>query len=192
MNGYKITNQNALHFLTFTVVGWVDIFTREKYRKIIIESLRFCQKEKGLVICAYVIMSNHMHIICFVHEPNLLSDVVRDFKKFTSKAIISEIQNSKTESRRDWMLPIFSEFGKANSKNKEFQLWQQHNMPIELVSPKWINQKLSYIHLNPVRNGIVENDIDYIYSSASNYAEKPSLLDVHIMDLGNTIGYIEF
>lgn len=68
MTGYRIINHNALHFITFTVVGWIDVFTRRKYKDIIIDSLKFCQKEKGLLIYAYVIMSNHIHLIVQAEE----------------------------------------------------------------------------------------------------------------------------
>ena len=170
MHGHKIINQNATHFLTFTVVAWIDVFTRDDYRKIVIDSLIFCQKEKGLCINAYVIKSNHIHLICHVKEPFFLSDVIRDFKKFTSKAILEMILTSDKESRKEWMIRLFKYYAKYNKNNKDYQFWQQDNKPIELESPKWIIQKLNYIHLNPVRNGIVLEAEDYVYSSARTYA----------------------
>ena len=118
MHGYKIINQNALHFVTMTVVGWIDVFTREEYRKVILDSLAYCQKEKGLVVNAYVIMSNHIHLICYAREPFLLSEVLRDFKKFTSKSIFTAIQANNNESRKEWMLHLFSYYAKYNKNNK--------------------------------------------------------------------------
>jgi REP element-mobilizing transposase RayT len=88
--GFKIRNQAATHFLTFTIVGWIDIFTRQHYRDIIIDSFKYCQQNKGLQIGGYVIMSNHVHTI-FTATQNNLSDVVRDFKTYTSKAITKAI-----------------------------------------------------------------------------------------------------
>lgn len=88
--GYQIKEQNALHYVTLQIVYWIDIFTRKTYRDIIIESLRYCQQEKGLEIYAYVIMSNHVHLI-IKSEKNELSDIISDFKKFTSKKIIKII-----------------------------------------------------------------------------------------------------
>ncbi len=81
------------YFLTLTVVGWVDVFTRKNHRDAIIESLKYCQQSKGLVVFAYCIMSNHIHIIANTNEPYLLQDTIRDFKKFTSRKIISLIEN---------------------------------------------------------------------------------------------------
>ena len=91
------------YFITMTVVGWVDVFTRKNHRDAIIESLKYCQKEKGLIIFAYAVMSNHIHMIVDTNEPYLIKDVIRDFKKFTSKKILQQIQN-EPESRREWML----------------------------------------------------------------------------------------
>ena len=171
MNGHKIVNQGEMHFVTFTVVGWIDVFTRDVYCKIIIDSLNHCIEQKGLEIHAYVIMSNHMHLILSTPENSNLSDVIRDFKTYTAKSILTRIKESKIESRREWMLKLFKHFAKDNTRNDQFQFWQQYNKPIELVSTKWTMQKLAYIHLNPVRAGIVVCAEDYIYSSARDYID---------------------
>ena len=97
--GYKIRNQAAIHFITFDVSEWVDVFTRKEYRDIVLESIRFCQKEKGLLLHSWCIMSNHLHLIISAKNENL-SDVLRDFKKFTSKQVISAIENNSKESRK--------------------------------------------------------------------------------------------
>jgi len=89
-------------------------FSKDDYRKIIIDSLIYCQKEKGLVLNAYVIMSNHIHLICYTKEPFLLSDFVRDFKKFTSKSVLEAIQSNTSESRKEWMLRLFAYYAKYN------------------------------------------------------------------------------
>ena len=97
---YKIEDQEALYFLTFSTVGWVDLFTRRKYKDVLIESLKYCQEEKGLELYCWVIMSNHVHLIARAKEGFRLSDILRDFKKFTSKKIIKEIEE-QGESRRE-------------------------------------------------------------------------------------------
>ena len=66
------------YYITMTVVGWVDIFTRKNHRDTIIESLKYCQKEKGLIIFAYVIMSKNIHMIVNKNEPFVLKDTIRD------------------------------------------------------------------------------------------------------------------
>jgi len=174
---YKIKDQNAAHYLTMTIVGWIDIFTRKIYRDIVINSLRYCQKEKGLEIYGYVLMSNHIHLIARASDGFLLSDVIRDLKKYTSKQLVIAIQN-EPESRKEWMLSIFGLAGKSNSNNKDFQVWKQDNHAVELYSNLFIIEKLDYIHNNPVRAGIVENPEDYLYSSARNYADLNGILEV--------------
>ena len=135
-------------------------------------------------------MSNHIHLIAQTEHKSGLSSIIRDFKKFTSKEIINTILKNNTESRKKWMLKIFKHHGNLNTNNKKHQFWIQNNKPIELISPKWINQKINYIHLNPVKAGIVDNPEDYIYSSARNYINKEGLIDVIIIDLPNDIYYI--
>ena len=155
----------------------MDLFTRQVYRDIIIDSLRYSIKEKGLRLFTYVIMSNHIHIICRSKEGYNLSGIIRDLKKFTAKQIVKTILE-QNESRREWMLVIFRKAGTSNPNNKNFQVWRQDNHPIELYTASVIEQKLEYIHMNPVRAGLVEKAEDYIYSSARYYAEMDSILKV--------------
>ncbi len=108
--GYTITDQGGMYYVSFAVVAWVDVFTRKDYRDII-ESLRYCQEEKGLVIYGWCMMSNHAHLIISAKKDNV-SDVLGNFKKFTSKQIIKAITEHAGESRKEWMLTIFKE---ANS-----------------------------------------------------------------------------
>src|SRR5262245_29182994 len=177
--GYKIRNKKEVHFVSFAVVEWVDVFTRKEYRDIVINSLKFCQKEKGLLLHGWCIMSNHVHLIASARHENL-SDILRDFKKFTSKKIIAAIERSQIESRRDWMLAIFKAQAEKNSNNVYYQLWRQDNQPIELYSPDFTVQKLNYIHNNPIEAGLVNKPEDYLYSSAKSYlhAGQAGLLEV--------------
>ncbi|MCB9323946.1 MAG: transposase [Lewinellaceae bacterium] len=191
MAGHRIINQNSLHFLTFTVVGWVDVFTRKKYRDIFIDSLKYCIEHKELLIFSYVIMSNHIHLIVRTDSQAGLSAIIRDLKTFTSKSIIKAILENPGESRSEWMLRLFKFYAKFNKNNSKYQFWQQDNKPIELVSLKCINQKLDYIHLNPVKAEIVELPEHYLYSSARNYIGQQGLIEVEILDFRNNIGYID-
>ena len=168
IGGYKIRDQQAIHFITFAVVEWVDVFTRKAYRDILIDSLRHCQEQKGLQLHAWCIMSNHVHLLASAKDDNL-SDILRDFKKFTSKQIIAAIQAAEHESRRDWMLRIFQQAGEANTRNGTYQFWRQDNQPKECFSPAFTVQKLDYIHNNPVAAGLVAKPEDYLYSSARAY-----------------------
>ena len=174
-HAYRISDQESAYFLTFQVVGWVDIFTRKVYRDIVIESLQYCQKEKGLQIYAYVIMSNHIHLVVS-RENGDLSGFVRDFKSFTSREILKAI-DAEAESRRDWLKIVFAYHGKFKA-GQTFQIWTHENHAVELYSSEFVAQKINYIHQNPVQAGIVAKPEDYLYSSAVNYAGLDGLIEV--------------
>jgi putative transposase len=173
--GYQIRDQHAHYFLTFQVVGWLDVFTRERYKKIVVDSLRYCQESKGLSIHAWVIMSNHMHCI-LSSKVGELSATIRDFKRHTSKLITNSILN-ETESRREWLLHQMKYYALKHKRNKTYQLWTHENHPIELHGDMF-DQRLQYIHENPVRAGIVEQAEAYIYSSANNNYNNRGLLAI--------------
>lgn len=168
---YKIRDQHGLNFMTCSMVGWVDLFSRQVYRDMVLESWRYCQQHKGLQIHAYTIMTNHLHMIASCREPNQLEAVMRDWKRFTARSILDYLQNTRmVESRREWLLYLFSYFAAQKKDKQTHQLWQHDNHPIELYSKKVIEQKLRYIHLNAVRAGLVEVPEHWLYSSAPFYA----------------------
>jgi REP element-mobilizing transposase RayT len=179
--GYKIRNREGVYFLTFAVVEWVDVFSRKEYADIVIESLRYCQKEKGLVLHAWCLMTNHLHLIASSKDGANLSDILRDFKKFTSSQIIRAIEANEHESRKRWMLWIFRSAGAANGKNKTYQFWRQNNQPKELESNHFTDEKVDYLHANPVHAGLVSHPEAWCYSSAMDYAGEKGLLDVEIL-----------
>ena len=178
---YKFTDKTTLHYCTLTLVGWIDLFSRESYRKIIIDSLAYCQKNKGLNVHGYVIMTNHLHLIISAKEGGNLSGIMRDFKSFTAKSFLHEIQNGN-ESRKDWLLYLFQYFAKKHKRSQTHMLWQHDNHPIALWSAKVIQTKLKYIHANPVRAGLVNLPSEWKYSSAGSYEGKPGLLKIDILD----------
>ena len=191
MSRYIILDQHGLNYLTITVVDWVDVFIRKRYKDTLLESLRYCQKEKGLQVYAYVIMSSHIHLIAEANGDNPLSDILRDFKKFTAKTILHEIEHGGRESRREWMLHRFAYRGRNAPGKRHYQFWQSDNHPIMLYSLPVIAQKIGYIHNNPVLEGYVESAEQYLYSSSSNYVSGDGLLDVAVVDLPMSwVGYV--
>jgi len=124
-----------------------------------------------------------VHFIAAAQEGFVLQDIVRDMKKFTSKKIVAAIAENTQESRREWMLSMFSNAGKQNSNNEHFQFWQQDNQPKELLpyNAAFGKQKLEYIHNNPVAAGLVDKPEDYLYSSARDYAGLKGLLDIEFL-----------
>jgi len=167
----------GLYFLTMTIVDWVDIFTRPVYKHIIVDALKFCKEKKGLKLYAWVLMSNHLHLIAAAEENKNLSDILRDFKGFTSRKIITTIQE-EPESRRQWLLHRFEFNVKLNPKVRHYKVWLEGNEAKELTSNSFIDQKLDYIHQNPVRTEWVDEPEHYRYSSAKNYAGETGLIHV--------------
>ncbi|MDX6187724.1 transposase [Flavobacterium sp. Fl-318] len=178
--GYIIRDQTLPHFITPTVVDWIDVFTCQSYRDIVIESLDYCIANKGMILYGYVIMSNHIHMIV-QSEEGKLSDLIRDFKKYTAKKILESIQDNP-ESRREWILERFKLAAKKHTRNKMYQFWQYGNHAEEIYTNKFMWSKLDYIHLNPVRAGYVNKASDYVYSSASNYTNDSGLLTIEKAD----------
>lgn len=175
-NGNKVLEE--LYFVTTTVVDWVDVFTRPKYKHIALDSLAYCQKEKGLKIYAWVLMPNHLHAIVSAGGEHSVAEIVRDFKKFTSHRIVAELENDLEESRRKWMLERFRFAAMCSSKVKDYKFWQDDYHPVLLYSLDFYLQKLNYIHNNPVKHEFVVRPEDYLYSSAIDYAGGKGLLDV--------------
>ena len=176
---YQIRDQSAIHYLTFQVINWMDVFTRQSYRDIVVNNFNYCIQNKGLAVHAYVIMSNHVHCILSSNTCNL-SNTIRDFKTDTSKKIINEMK-LVTESRREWMLGQMKYFAKTNKRNSEHQFWTQENHPVELFSNLFKDQKLNYIHDNPVRAGLVAEPWHYVYSSARAYAGMSSIVKIDFL-----------
>ena len=166
---YKFGESTGAYFISFATVYWIDVFTRDMYFSVTIESLDHCRKNKGMEIYGYCIMPSHIHLIFRSAEADP-SGLIRDFKGFTSRKMLKTIEENTQESRKEWLLWMFEKAAKKNSNVKNRQFWQQNNKPIELWSLKVFEQKLNYIHNNPVVSGFVTNPIDWKYSSARNYA----------------------
>ena len=185
---YKITDNEKAYFVTMIIVGWIDVFTRKEQKLLIIDSLKYCQQNKGLVIFAFCLMPSHLHIICKADDgfppagrAGNLSNILRDLKTFTSKKIVRQIQD-EPESRREWILEYFSNACKHLEREQKYKVWQDGNQAKEIFSNKFLYEKLNYIHQNPVQDLIVENPEDYLFSSARNYAELDSYLDIILVD----------
>ncbi len=168
---YRIYDQHGQYYVTITVEQWVDVFTRRDYIDIVLESLRHCQKKKGLKIYAWVLMTNHIHaIISSDGEP--LSDIIRDFKKFTATQVVNAIASNPRESRKHWLLWLLKNEG-------SIAFWQDGYHAEEIYSRDFFDSKLNYIHLNPVRAGIVEKEEEYLYSSCGDfYGIRKGLLEL--------------
>ncbi|MEI6507290.1 MAG: transposase [Bacteroidota bacterium] len=166
MSEFLKTEEGKAYFITCTVVDWIDIFTRETYVNILIDSIKYCQKNKGLEVYAYCILPSHFHMIARAKD-GTLGILLKDLKGFTARKILDEIKNNQQESRREWLLEAFKKAGAKSSQKQNYQFWQHDNFPVELYSDKFIIQKETYIHMNPVEIGFVSKPEYYRLSSAS-------------------------
>lgn len=107
---------------------------------------------------------------------------MRDLKSYSSKKLYNLIKSNVQESRSEWILWMMERAGKMNSQNKRFQFWDQDNHPVELFDNKIMQQKLEYIHNNPVEGGFVDKAEEYLYSSARDYAGQKGLLDIKFIE----------
>ena len=174
---YKFHNPEGIYFVSFATVYWIDLFIRETYFQIMIDSLKYCIESKGLSLYSWCIMPSHIHLI-FSSLENEPGKVLGNLKTFTSKALQKEILESNGESRKEWMLLMFRQAGLQNSNVKGMQLWQQESHPIELWSPEVLKQKMQYIHMNPVIAGFVKEAHYWKYSSAIDYSGGIGLLKI--------------
>ena len=184
---YKFTDKAATYFTTSTIVGWIDIFTRDLYRDILLDSFRFCQKNQGLQMHAWVLMTNHFHLIysCAVnYDPAI---VLKNIKSYTALKIIDAIIRNPGESRKECLpageagiLETFRQYGEAKKSNHQYQFWQHENHPILLDNAGMLEQRTTYLHENPVRAGFVELAEHWKYSSATDYyaKNKKGLLEI--------------
>jgi putative transposase len=175
---WKAYDNTRPHFVTFAVSYWIDVFSRSEYKDIFCDSVKHCQEKKGLELYAWVLMSNHVHMIIGSKGENRISDIIRDLKKYTSVRIVRAIEHNIAESRREWMLKLFAHGAAKSAKHDKFMFWQQEYHPVELNSHEIYEQKLLYIHDNPVRAGIVVEPQHYLYSSAIDYAGGKGLLRI--------------
>jgi REP element-mobilizing transposase RayT len=174
---FKIYDREMSYFITMTVVDWIDVFTKSAYKKVIIESLEYCQKNKGLEIYGWCLMPNHLHMIAKCVGRDSLSEVLRDFKKYTSR-VITQMIRELPESRKEWMLDRFEQNGRRLKRIEKYKFWQDGNHAEIISRPALFYQKLRYIHNNPVKQLIVSKPEEYYCSSARNYAGLDYLLEI--------------
>ena len=179
---YRIFKGDDPYFVTFTIVDWLKVLSDDSYKMVLIESIIYCQKNKGLNLYGYCIMPNHVHMIIQATGAFSISDILRDLKKFTSKAIVSKLEEEKPNGYKEY-LNSFLEAGKPLKRIKTFKVWQDGNQAKLIFSNRFLLEKLAYIHNNPVEYGLCEVPWTYKYSSATNYAGMNSILDVILLSL---------
>ncbi|MCP4423853.1 MAG: transposase [Chloroflexi bacterium] len=170
---YKIFDgdENAPYFLTATIVNWLPLFNAPWVVDILFDSLRFLQESERLVLYAYVIMENHLHLIASAMN---LSKEMGNFKSFTARQIIDRYQERGAEH----ILEQLAWHKRPYKPDRNHQFWQEGSHPQRIQGVEMMRQKVAYIHNNPVRRGWVDDPVHWRYSSAKNYADMSGLLGV--------------
>lgn len=152
-------------FITVTCLEWKHILKEDQFKKTITESLTYLTKAKRINVYAFVIMSNHFHLIWHVMGEYKREDVQRDFLKFTSQQILKFLRNANSDLLKELLV---------HAKDRKHQVWERSSLGIPLWSSNVFDQKLDYIHNNPVKAGLCEYPEDYYYSSAGFYEKNRS------------------
>jgi len=180
---YKFLNPEGIYFVSFAVIDWIDVFTRNEYKDIFLDAVRYSMENKKMKVYAWCIMTNHVHLVFSVSEPLKPEQVLGDIKRYTSRKIIEAIKDNPKESRKEWMLGQFKTAGSKTSNTTCHQFWRHDNKPIEIWSDAVIREKINYIHNNPVEAGLVSSPNEYLYSSAIDYwGGKGLLSNIEVLD----------
>jgi putative transposase len=148
-------------FYTATILNWKHILEEDKYKNIIVESLQFCVKENKVKLYAFVVMSNHIHLVWQQISPTTRTKLQHSFMTFTAQKIKEDLQKN---------IPILLESFKVNAKDRMYQIWERNPLTVDLFLPKVFHQKIEYVHYNPIKAGLCTTAEDYYYSSAKFYA----------------------
>ena len=180
---YRVVRDgNYAYFVTCSVVNWLPLFGNLCYRQIILDSLAYLREHKSIQMNAFVVMATHLHAVLWPRNGIDVSDVLRDFKRHTSRAISREAAKQGHSAHLQVFAAARSSF---RNKRGEYPVWQDGSHPEAIFSDDFARQKIEYIHNNPVRAGLVSNAEDWAYSSARAYLRgEPTYPETDIMDLG--------
>jgi putative transposase len=171
---YKVANDKCLYFVTSTVVEWIPIFTSEKYYNILINTIKYYQLNNNLEVLAYVILPEHFHLI--IRCENLVK-TIQLIKMYSAKQIINELKMDNNIG----VLEKLHLYKKSYKINSDYQIWQEGFHPQEIIDEKMYEQKVNYIHYNPVKRGLVSEITDWKYSSAGFYFNVvESLIEINV------------
>ena len=160
-----IPGHDGPYLATWAVIAWQPVFSRQQYFEVVASSLRYCRAQKDLLLHGFVIMPTHVHLVASSAQPGAFPSLMRDIKRYTSHQVHELLDQ---DHRRD-MLDILLE---RTPQDQDFALWQQEYHPKAIEGDQMLDQKLRYVHGNPVRAGFVDEPEAWVYSSARNYADR--------------------
>ncbi len=172
---YKLLDNESIYFITSTIVQWLPVFTSEKYFNILVDAFKHNQLTRQMKILAYVIMDNHFHMLA---AGDNLTRINASIKSFSARRIIEEL----CKDEKEWLLHQFKFAKLIHKKESTYQVWQEGYHPQKIITDKMFQQKFDYIHLNPVKRGLVHEPHHWRYSSASFfYKDEVGELDINMI-----------
>ena len=159
---FNVDGFDAIYFISTTVINFQCVLTIPNIPEILIWNLEFYRSKYSFKINGYVLMPNHIHLLIHVKKTTSISDIMRDFKKYTSVEVRDYLKKTKSK-----FYPILAAAGR--DVGQKFKLWIDRSDKVAIVTEKVLTIKLNYIHENPVRAGLVQKAEDYLYSSAKDY-----------------------
>lgn len=176
---HEYTEKEACYFITFQTVDWVDVFIRPVYKQVIVHTLNHFIESRGLVVYAWCLMTNHLHLLAQAKQGYVIADLEKEYKSFTATKILEAI-DTEPGLRKEWMLKRFENFGNMLGLIKKYHVWQNcsHPLYIDLKRTDLLIEHFKYIHYNPVRDKIVDMAEEYLYSSARDYAGMKGLVNI--------------
>ena len=156
---YRVNDPQAAHFATSSIVAWLPVFTKAARCDILVQSLAYCQANKGLLIHGWVILDSHFHAILAAPD---LPRILADLKRYSAQRLLEQLETEGCE----WLLEQFHYRRLAHKKESVHQVWQEGTHPQAIVSDEMMLQKLDYLHNNPVQRGLVAAPEHWRYSSA--------------------------
>jgi REP element-mobilizing transposase RayT len=153
---------DQVYFWTNTVKDWKKLFKNDQYKRMILDSFEELVSRKMVKIYAFVIMPNHLHVIWEMKEPNGKEMPHAGFNKFTSHSIVKDL---KTKD------PIQISSFLVDEPDRKVRIWQRDPLAILMDTKKKLEQKLEYLHLNPLQShwNLANRPEEYKWSSASFY-----------------------
>jgi REP element-mobilizing transposase RayT len=165
-----------LYFITATIVDWKHLFITPEYINIPLNSLAWLQQQKRILVFAFVIMPSHLHAI-IKPVSDSIGAIVQQFGSFTAHAILKKL---RADNQQD-LLNLFQQ--KKRDQRHEHSIWQDVQAK-NIYSMNFLQQKIEYIHQNPISKDwkLVKDRADYLYSSAGyyDYGRKPVIEIVDI------------
>ena len=168
---YTITEPGKPHFLTYTVLEWLPVFTRPETANILLDCWQYQREHMGLLLHGYVILENHVHLIA---KAERLDQCVHSFKSYTARRLIDFLVEHKVQR----LLERLHFAKKAHKTDREYQFWQEGCHAELIFSETVMREKLEYIHMNPVKRGYVDKPEHWRYSSARNYLGETGIMSI--------------